>query len=75
MAHYFFIESTETFEENSLFADKQILVGKFPAHREIFSKSCYIKPKSDCIYHLRIDLDVCLDPNQSVHGKYNVISV
>ena len=27
------------------------------AHRrEIFSKSCQIKPKSDCIYHAPIDL-------------------
>ena len=27
------------------------------AHREIFSKSYYINPKSDCIYHFPIDLD------------------
>ena len=26
-------------------------------HREIFSKSCWIKPKSDCIYHFPIDLE------------------
>ena len=27
------------------------------AHREIFSKSYQIKPKSDCIYHFPIDLE------------------
>ena len=26
-------------------------------HREIFSESCKIKPKSDCIYHFPIDLE------------------
>ena len=26
-------------------------------HREVFSKSCYIKPKSPCIYHFPIDLE------------------
>ena len=35
------------------------------AHREIYSKSYYITPKSDCIYHAPIDLEqqtdsVCL---------------
>ena len=35
-------------------------------HREIFWKSYYIKPKSDCIYHFRIDLK---------NGIHNLISV
>ena len=47
--------------------------------RKIFSKSYKNNPKSDCIYHYPIDLeqqtDVRLLPNQSVHGKYNLISV
>ena len=38
-----------------------------------------IKPISDCIYHLPIDLeqqmDVRLVPNQSEDGKYILISV
>ena len=37
-----------------------------PTHREIFSKSYWIKLKSDCIYHI---------PNQLENGKYNLISV
>ena len=36
-------------------------LGKFaaesPIHREIFSKSYYINPKSGCIYHFSIHLD------------------
>ena len=42
------------------------------AHREIFSKSCQTKPKSDCIYHFPIDLETKghrLVPNQSKTGK------
>ena len=46
-------------------------------HREIFSKSYYIRPKSGCIYHATIDLepngcqfDVV---NQSENCKYNLI--
>ena len=38
------------------------------SHRETFSKSHQIKPKSDCIYHFPIDFgtqtDVRLVPNQ-----------
>ena len=49
------------------------------AHREIFSKSYQIKPKSDCIYHFPIDLEPNGCPfavsNQSENGKYNLISV
>ena len=37
--------------------------------REMFSESCWINPKLDCIYHLSIDLD----PNQSENVKYNLI--
>ena len=48
-------------------------------HRENFLKSYKIKPKSDCIYHFPIDLEanghIRLVPSQSVHGKYNLISV
>ena len=48
------------------------------AHREIFSKSYKLNPKSDCIYHFAIDLEsnghVCLVPNQSENGKFNMIS-
>ena len=49
-------------------------------HRKIFSKYYWIKPKSDCIYHLPIDLEhqtdsVRLVPNQSENGTYNLISV
>ena len=32
------------------------------AHREIFSKSYEINPKSDCIYHFPIDLDPKIRP-------------
>ena len=42
-------------------------------------KSYQINLKSDCIYQFPIDFeqqtDVRLVPNQSVHGKYNLISV
>ena len=51
---------------------------KLLPHRDFFSKSYQIKPKSDCIYHFPIDLEqkcslsACAR-NQSVHGKYNLI--
>ena len=35
---------------------RQIEMKLQSAHREIFSKSNEIKPKSDCIYHFPIDL-------------------
>ena len=38
------------------FADN-IPDGHDVTHREIFSKSHQINPKSDCIYHAPIDLD------------------
>ena len=52
-------------------------------HREIFSKSYQIKPKSHCNYHAPIDLEVetanrqCpfVVPNQSENCKFNLISV
>ena len=41
------------------------------AHREIFSKSYSINPKSDCIYHFPIDLDPNGCPNGSkLIGKW-----
>ena len=46
-------------------------------HREIFSKSYSINPKSDCMYHFRliwIQKDIHFDHNQSEDGKYNLIS-
>ena len=48
-------------------------------HREIFSKSCWINPKSDCIHHFPIDLEhkrtrPFAVPNQSENRKYNLIS-
>ena len=52
---------------------------KCHTHGEIFSKSCQIKPKSDCIYHFPIDLEPngrpFAVPNQSGNGKYNRILV
>ena len=36
------------------------------AHREIFSKSCQTKPKSDCIYHVLIDLEQQTDAVRSL---------
>ena len=49
------------------------------AHREIFSKSYQIKPKSDSIYHFSIQLEPngrpFAVPNQSENGIYNLISV
>ena len=47
-------------------------------HREIFSKSYSINPKSDCIYHFPIDLDLNKRPFGSKSNgnvKYNLISV
>ena len=49
-------------------------------HREIFSKSYQIKQKSDCIYRVQVDFEhkqtrPFAVPNQSVHGKYNLISI
>ena len=41
--------------------DKRVCEADTPTHREIFSESYQINPKSDCIYHAPIDLD----PNQS----------
>ena len=43
-------------------------------HREFFSKSYQIKPKSDCIYHFPIDFLFAV-PNQSENDEYNLISV
>ena len=63
-----------------------LLPETFPpdAHREIFSKSYQINPKSDCIYHFLIEMVNFLFPlitvmfisypNQSENGKYNLIS-
>ena len=49
------------------------------AHREIFSESYKIKPKSDCINHFSIDLEpnrrIHLVPNQSYDGEYYLILV
>ena len=58
---------------------KLTLFHTFPCkHREIFSKSCWINPKSDCIYHFPIDLEPNRRPfgfpNQSENVKYNLIS-
>ena len=51
-------------------------------HTEIFSKSSPIKPKSDCIYHIRIDLEhlfvfqrLIRVPNEPECGKYALIWV
>ena len=41
----------------------------FGTHREIFSKSYQIKPKSDCIYHTPIDLEQQTDTSVPLH-KY-----
>ena len=38
-------------------------------HREIFSKSYKIKPKSDCIYHFPIDLGT---KRTSVYGSKSI---
>ena len=50
-----------------------------PSHREIFSQSYQINPKSDCIHPFPIDLEQQMDdrlvPYQSVHGKYNLTPV
>ena len=48
------------------------------AHREIFSKSYWINPKSDFIYHFPVDLEPnrhSLVPNQAENSKKNPISV
>ena len=52
------------------------------AHREIFLKSYQIKPKSECIYHFPIDLELNGRPFGSLDciyqpekDKYNLISV
>jgi len=34
-----------------------LMISRDTIHREIFSKSYWIKPKSDCIYHFPIDLE------------------
>ena len=48
-------------------------------HREIFSNSYYINPKSDCIHHFPIELELngrqFAVPNQSENDKYNQILV
>ena len=47
-------------------------------HRQIFSKSYQIKPKSDCIQYFQWiwnQTEVRLVPNQSENGAYNLISV
>ena len=49
-----------------------------PTHREIFSKSYWIKQESDCIYYFSIDwnqTDISLVLNKLENGKYNLISV
>ena len=53
----------------------------FSTRRESFSKSYYINPKLDCIYYAPIDLEQQTESvrfavlNQTVYGKYNLISV
>ena len=38
------------------------------AHKETFSESCQIKPKSDCIYHAPVDLE----PNRRPFGSKSI---
>jgi len=60
-------------------APQDASITPFGQETEIFSKIYRIKPKSDCIHHFNPDLDPngqhpFAVPNQSVHGKYNLIS-
>jgi len=44
-------------------------------HREIFWESCWLKPKSDCIYRFPVDLDPYGSPfGSKSNGKYSLIS-
>ena len=71
-----FVERAERCRRNIRELEKKFWLS---AHREIFSESYQIKPKSDCIYHFPNYLDsnvrVRLDSNKSENGKYNLISV
>ena len=53
---------------NPLIALHPLLLSGKPTHREIFSESCWITSKSDCIYHFPIDLD----PNKPLFGSKSI---
>ena len=53
-------EKTEKIHEDFISAEQSIL--NTTTHREAFSKSYYIDPKSDCIYHFPIDLELNARP-------------
>ena len=56
-----------------------VSAGKTTRTQNLFSQSHQINPKSDCIYHIPIDLDpngrIHLVPNQLENGENNLISV